>query len=687
MQLEPLRRTATGHSRARTRFGSLLVAIFLAGFCIFLWLNPQPMDLGLQRQAMVKPGKGETANAPEFPPDLEWLNTDRSLRLKDLRGKVILLDFWTYCCINCMHVIPDLKRLERKYDEELVVIGVHSAKFTTEQETENIRQAILRYEIVHPVVNDSDMTIWQEYGVRAWPTLVLIDPAGKIAGRLSGEGVYNALDKAIAGLIEEFETRGELDRTPLDLKLERESAPAMFLAFPGKLLADAASRRLFIADSNHNRIVVVSLDDQSIRDIVGSGEAGLKDGGFEEAQFDHPQGMALDGSDLYLADTENHAIRRVDFDTRTVETVAGTGKQARRFNVAGPGKTTPLNSPWDLAIDGGGLYIAMAGSHQLWRMDLETREVAPYAGSGREARIDGPLRRAALAQPSGLATDGRKLYFADSEVSSIRSADLDPSGKVETIVGGDLFEFGDVDGVGLKARLQHPLGVAFNNGALYVADTYNNKIRRIALADQSIEAFLGTGEAGHEDGREATFDEPGGLSVADGKLYIADTNNHAIRVADLETRRVDTLQIRERAEPSTSEVSEADEEAAPLPAASVRPGKGVLTVAVDLPAGYKFNAEAPTRVVVHSADKAILSFAGGDEQSFKRPDFPLTIPVRTVAGGTEVRIELTLYYCEKEDANFCFFKEARLVLPVKVEAAAGSNELEVSYSVPDPRAP
>ncbi len=483
-----------------------------------------------------------TVRAPEFPREMEWLNTAGPLRMADLRGKVVLLDFWTYCCINCMQVIPDLKRLEAKYPRELVVIGVHSAKFTTEREAENIRQAILRYKVAHPVVNDDQMRIWREYGVRAWPTQALIDPAGKVVAFRSGEGVFDAFDGPIAALIGAFGAAGRLDRTPLRLRPERqEDSP---LSFPGKVLADEAGGRLFVADSGHHRIVVASLADGAVLEIIGSGRAGLADGTFSEAAFRNPQGMALVGPKLYVADTDNHAIRLADLKERTVTTVARAAPQAPPFDATAPGAARGFRSPWALVAHGGGLYIAMAGSHQLWRMDLATGRATPYAGSGWEARVDGELAQAALAQPSGITTDGEKLYFADSEVSSIRSADLDPAGQVRTIVGGDLFDFGDVDGVGLAARLQHPLGVAYRDGALYVADTYNNKIKRVSLAHRSIRTFLGSGSPGKADGLKPTFDEPAGVSIAGKKLYIADTNNHIIRVADLATGRTATLTLK-----------------------------------------------------------------------------------------------------------------------------------------------
>lgn len=621
-------------------------------------------------------------NAPDFPEGMQWLNTDKPISLRDLRGKVVILDFWTYCCINCIHVIPDLKKLEKKYPNELVVIGVHSAKFNGERDTDNIRQAVLRYEIEHPVVNDWQMEIWQQYSVRAWPTLMLIDPAGKVVGYVSGEGIYEPFDKLISKLIQQFDARGQIDRRPFKLKLERNSVPASMLAFPGKVLADEKSRQLFIADSNHNRIVVLSLDDNEVKEVIGTGEIGMTDGAFESATFNHPQGMALDGRTLYVADTENHAIRAIDFDKRTVVTIAGTGKQASRIDqLGGQGKQTELNSPWDLVLHEGMLYIAMAGPHQLWKMNPKTGGVVPYAGSGRENIIDGPLDSAALAQPSGITSDGSKLYFADSEVSAIRSADLDPKGNVETIVGKGLFEFGDRDGKAGEVRLQHPLGVVYHEGSLYVADTYNNKIKRISPKDLSSQTFVGTGEEGLDDGGRATFDEPAGVSVAFGKLYIADTNNHAIRVADLKTKRVETLQIkgleklrlRMREKQFMGEVIEAAQQ-------TIEPGEATLKLQLELPAGYKLNALAPSAVAVVPAQKQIVGLKD-EAENIRSPKFPLTIPVKTVEGETTIEARYVIYYCESAKESLCFIKEAKITLPIKVKKGAGNRSISATYKL------
>lgn len=617
-----------------------------------------------------------SVNAPEFPEGLEWLNTDRPLRLKDLRGKIVVIDFWTYCCVNCMHIIPDLKRLEKKYPNELVVIGVHSAKFTTEKESENIRQAILRYRIEHPVVNDRDMEVWSLYGARAWPTVVLIDPNGKVAGAMSGEGIYEPFDRAIQELIAKHDPPGEIDRTPLNLKLEREKAPRGILEFPGKVLADERSGQLFIADSGNNRIVVVSLKDGALKEVIGSGEEGYKDGSFEEAQFRHPQGMAYDGKVLYVADTENHAIRLVDFGERRVTTIAGTGRQARFWSEDGKARETDLSSPWDVVLVGDALYIAMAGIHQLWRLDLRKNVAEPYAGSGREARFDSYLPEAALAQPSGITTDGKRLYFADSESSSLRAADLNPSGRVETLVGGDLFDFGDIDGEGRRARLQHPLGVVYHDGSIYVADTYNNKIKRYDLSTGRIETFLGDGTAGLRDGDRPTFDEPGGLSIAGGKLYIADTNNHAIRVADLKTKRVETLTIRglEKLRPPQALIRP---DAIQVQAQRVSPGDVELVLNLVLPDGYKVNPLATSRLRVQASPATAVN--GLPKEGFTISALPLRIPLKVQADG-ELLLDAEIYYCQSGKEALCYFKQLRWRIPLKVDAN-GARQVTVEYTL------
>jgi DNA-binding beta-propeller fold protein YncE len=482
-------------------------------------------------------------NAPDFPADVEWLNTPGPLALADFSGKLLLLDFWTYCCINCMHIIPALRRLERHFPEELAVVGVHTAKFDQERATENIRQAIMRYGVSHPVINDAGMSVWQAYTVRAWPTLMFVDPTSKVIGRIEGELTYEEGVELIGGMLAEFKAAGTLKPSPS--VTDPLVAPIDILSFPGKILADPENERLFIADSGHNRILVTDLDG-TIQTVIGSGDEGLADGLLEGAQFNRPQGMALSGEALYIADTENHAIRVVDLEVGTVETVAGTGRKGVGHVEGGAGLETDLRSPWDLALVGRNLHIAMAGNHQIWTLNLDTNVVQATVGTGAENIVDGPPEEALLAQPSGIAADEDDvLYFADSETSSVRKADIISAHEVTTLVGSGLFDFGDIDGDCEAARFQHPLGVDVEAGVVYVADTYNNKIKRITIDSGEVSSIAGSGDAGRKDGpvQQASFYEPGGLSVGNGLIYVADTNNNAVRSIDPAAGMVATLVV------------------------------------------------------------------------------------------------------------------------------------------------
>ena len=612
--------------------------------------------------------------APEITGGRGWLNTDKPLSIAALKGKVVLLDFWTYGCINCIHIIPDLKKLEAKYANQLVVIGIHSAKFQNEKETENIRRIILRYEIEHPVYNDSEYAVWQSYGVRAWPTQVLIDPAGYVIGGVSGEGNYDVIDQAIAKTIEDFRKKGELNEQPLKLVLERAKIGELPLAFPGKIITDAD--RLFIADSNHNRIVVTKLDGTLV-DTIGTGDTGATDGAFDKATFYRPQGLALAGDSLYVADTENHLIRRVDLKSRTVETIAGTGEQSHDYFKTGPARTVALSSPWDLQLVGRVLYIAMAGPHQIWKLDLDKNEVSTFAGSGREARLDGPLDKAGFAQPSGIATNGKTLYVADSESNIIRAINID-EGSVKTLAGGDLFEFGDVDGTGDDVRLQHPLGLITYGDKLLIADTYNHKIKELDPKQEKVTSLFGTGKPGQSDGTSPSFYEPGGLALANGNLYVADTNNHAIRVIDLKTKRASTLRINGLT-PPTRNMQALETAAGPnaeeikVPAQKLRTGAtGELQINVELPAGYHLNPLAPQRYKVSVDGKSLTVDEKVAAKSAKDLKLPILVPLSPgAAGSASLRAQVTLFYCREDNTGTCRIKT--LVWQVPVEVTSDSN--------------
>lgn len=679
--------------------------------------------------------------APEFPKDMTWLNTGGPLEMRDLKGKFVLLDFWTFCCINCMHILPELKKLEEAYPNELVVIGVHSAKFDNEKDSQNIADAVLRYEIVHPVVNDSEHRIWNSYQVQSWPSLRLVDPEGNWVAEHSGEITFEQLDAFLKQVLPYYRQKRLLDETPLRFDLLAHQQPATPLRYPGKVLADEAGNRLFIADSNHNRIVITTLAGKLL-ETIGSGTSGRGDGNFATAAFNHPQGMALDGQTLYVADTENHLLRKIDLAKKQVTTIAGTGDQARspwpglerldRFDAppkrwVGPTAKTALNSPWALWVHERDLYIAMAGPHQIWKMPLDESEIGPYAGNGREDIVDGPLLPdqpydvgfASFAQPSGLTSDGQWLYVADSEGSSIRAVPFDASQKVRTIVGtaklpyARLFTFGDVDGRGLATiartadggiardetgepriegvRLQHALGVTYHDGRIFVADTYNNKLKVVDAKTGETRTLAGTGEPGHDDAT-ATFDEPAGLSFASGKLYVADTNNHLIRTVDVASGQVNTLQIAGLAAPAPPKAVKkptfSGATQVPIAASTVKALDGAvhLTVELELPKGWKINSLAPMGYLLEAVgnsgpvdrSKLVEKLTKLENPVAK---FDISVPV-TSGGQDTIRVSLNYFYCADE-SGICKVGSVVFTVPVTVRDDAAQDAVGLRYKVPD----
>lgn len=663
---------------------------------------------------MTPPPFPDAQPAPPLSGGVSWINTAGPIDLEDLRGKFVVLDFWTYCCINCIHILPELKKLERAYPNEVVVIGVHSAKFDTEEETDNILEAVKRYEIEHPVINDANHTVWNRFGAQSWPTICVIDPEGKLIVRESGEIPFEAFDQFFKRALPYYRENKLLDPSPLHFDLAAAQAKQTPLRYPGKILADEAGARLFISDSNHNRIVIAGLDGQ-LRDVIGSGAIGKQDGDYAQAQFDHPQGMALVGETLYVADTENHLIRRVDLETKLVSTIAGIGRQSRGWyhDLAPPdwradAKTTALNSPWAVWPHDGWLYIAMAGSHQIWRLKLGGSEIELYAGNGREDIVDGDLRpeepfaagASSFAQPSGLVGDDKWLYVADSEGSSIRAVPFDSGDRVKTVIGtahlpqARLFTFGDVDGESPDARLQHVLGVTLADGKLYVADTYNHKIKLIDPAAQTSMTFAGDGEPGSTNS-PARFHEPCGLSAASGKLFVADTNNHLIRVIDLKSREVSTLEIAGLKPPAPRqpepEADFANARQVMADAIALRPvdGRITLQLAPSLPLGYKINPLAPLVYRVDAAGDAgpVEASVRGKSIRVEAKELPVNValPVTGDSGATTLKVGLTYYYCTTKPGGLC--KMASVVWTVPVTIEAGAERDTATLSEPEPASP
>jgi thiol-disulfide isomerase/thioredoxin len=620
-----------------------------------------------------------------------WINSG-PITLEQLKGKIVLLDFWTFCCINCHHVLPDLAKLEDKYKNELVVIGVHTAKFDAEKDTENIRRKVREYRIKHPVINDANQVLWNRFGVSSWPTLLLIDPTGRYVGRVPGEGHYVELDEEIGKLVEIHKANGDLDLTPLKFTPEMDRPSTGPLLFPGKVLADSARNRLFIADTGHNRIVQTDLEGGSAV-VIGNGAEGFVDGDYARAQFNRPQGMCLDGETLYVADTENHAIRAVKLKEGKVSTVAGVGTQnARIFAPGNSGRasTTQLCSPWDLIQLSGdkAIYVAMAGPHQIWKLDVEADKITVFAGSGYENIEDGPTGSARFAQPSGLATDGQNIFVADSEVSGIRVITNIQRGNpvVRTIAGRGLFIFGDQDGIGQSVRLQHCLGLAYGNDFLFIADTYNNRIKVCNPQKRAIKVLVGSHTAGDSD-KPPKFYEPGGLSFADMHLYVADTNNHKIKVVDIKTEAVKTVALEGLSPPAPSHRRPSFPNAKTIDMAAVEAAAAkslTLAVSLPLPKGFKLNEEVPLPYVIETPMKTGVLSADVPETGAKisppatrfKIDVPLAEPAQ-VGQSIDLRLSLSAFVCN-ENSSLCQIRSYICNIPVKFTDSGKSEPIAVT---------
>ena len=426
-------------------------------------------------------------------------------------------------------MLPQLRELEERFADVIAVVGVHSGKYIAERDTPRIRDASIRLGATHPVLNDRQFRVWRAYAVRAWPTLVAIDPRGSVVGMSAGEFTADAVTPFIERVVAAARADGSLREGPLHFPIEAASAAPGELAFPGKVAVEGD--RIAVADSGHHRVLVGRLEQDGTRmrveRVVGSGSEGLADG--SRAAFRYPQGLAFDGDVLYVADAGNHAVRAVDLSSGSVRTIAGTGAQLRTTRDLASGA---LSSPWDLALAGDTLHVAMAGNHQLWSIDLRTGAASHRTGSGAEELHDGSHAAAALALTMGLALAGDVLLAADAESSAVREVDLDLAGGVRTIVGTGVFDFGDVDGTGDAVRLQHPQGIAVApDGRVIVCDSYNDSLRWLDRAERRITTWV------------RGLHEPGGVAVGARGAYVADTNAHRIVLAEWSSGDVQPVAI------------------------------------------------------------------------------------------------------------------------------------------------
>jgi thiol-disulfide isomerase/thioredoxin len=523
--------------------------------------------------------------APELTGKGGWLNTGgQQYTLADLRGRIVILDFWTFCCINCLHVLDELRELEEKHRDTVVVIGVHSPKFVHEAEHQAVVDAVERYGVEHPVLDDPELATWKQYAVRAWPTLVVIDPEGYVVAQHAGEGHAHAIERLVAELEAEHEAKGTLRRGDGPY-VPPEPEPTV-LRFPGKALL-LPSGTFLVSDTTRHQLVELAGDGESVVRRIGSGTRGFVDGPSDTAAFNEPQGLALlDDGSVVVADTVNHALRRLELTTGEVTTLAGTGRQWWQGSpTSGPAREVDLSSPWDVALWQGKVWIAMAGVHQLWAYDPDEGTVAVAAGTTNEGLVDGPGTEAWFAQPSGLAATPDRLWLADSETSALRW--VDPDGSVHTAVGTGLFDFGHRDGSAGQALLQHPLGVtALPDGSVAVADTYNHALRRYDPATGEVTTLA------------TDLREPSDAVLVGDDIVVVESARHRLTRLRLPEEAVKVPEVAHRTQREATEVA---------------PGRLRLDVIFQAPAGQKLDIRygPSTRLLVSATPPELLRSGEG----------------------------------------------------------------------------
>ncbi|MFJ4775358.1 NHL domain-containing thioredoxin family protein [Streptomyces sp. NPDC088762] len=596
---------------------------------------PAPTPAPAPRRARVR--------APELIGKGGWLNTGgKDLTLADLRGRITILDFWTFCCINCLHVLDELRELEEKHRDTVVIIGVHSPKFVHEAEHAAVVDAVERYEVHHPVLDDPELATWKQYAVRAWPTLVVIDPEGYVVAQHAGEGHAHAIARLVEELEAEHEAKGTLRRG--DGPYVAPQPVATDLRFPGKALP-LPSGNFLVSDSTRHQLVELAADGESVVRRIGSGERG-----FTAQSFSEPQGLALlpDGR-VVVADTVNHALRTYDPATGAVETVAGTGRQWWQGSpTAGPALDVDLSSPWDVAWWQGRVWIAMAGVHQLWTWDPEAGTVQVAAGTTNEGLHDGPAAEAWFAQPSGLAAAGDRLWIADSETSALRYVEDTPEGYViRTAVGTGLFDFGHRDGEAGQALLQHPLGVtALPDGSVAVCDTYNHALRRFDPATGQVTTLA------------TDLREPSDAVLAGDDIVVVESARHRLTRLRLPEEAVRVDAVAHRTQRAATEVA---------------PGTLRLDVVFRAPAGQKLDDRygPSTRLLVSSTPPGLLAAGEG-------PGTDLFRELVLADGVTEgvLHVSAMAASCDDDPDNeypACHVHQQDWGVPVKVTAAGAAR--------------
>ena len=466
--------------------------------------------------------------APELSDRLEWVNAER-IRLGECTGRVVVLAFFNQASAYCHTLLETLHHLALKHPQRLQVIGLHVPKYPFERDGARVAEGISRLGIRFPVASDTDYIAWQHYGIHGWPSLALIDANGRLRQVLAGDVNAQLIEDTLQPLLDDAPS--PLDDTRASISGRRESG-SRTLHHPAGIAI--GPERMYIADAGHHQVLECNLHGRVLT-RYGTGHAELVDGGPDECAFDAPHGLLLHREALYVADTGNHALRRINLRTGQVETLAGNGRpgtlEGQRIDTP---REASLNRPWGLALDGERLYISLAGLNQVWAWEMASGALVHVAGSGQFGHGDGHARSARMAHPAGLAALQNTLYIVESGSATLRRLSFN-DGQLRTLVGSGVFEFGHEDGPRERASLSCPQGLALqvDSPVLWLADAGNDRLRTLRLGGGSV----ATARIEH------TLNRPQAIASGEGAVWLVNTDAHQVLRMDLATGEVDEVEV------------------------------------------------------------------------------------------------------------------------------------------------
>lgn len=624
-----------------------------------------------------------TFPASEFPNDLEWFNTRTPLKLDNFRGNILILFFWTGSNLKSIDILEKINSFESENREKIKFLAVHTPRFSGESNPEYVRNLLIKNHIDTLTIQDPKFLLWRTYGINTWNSLLLISEEGRVIGRFSVDRTLLRVDPIFEKLFNlELEGSSGLDSSEPQRNLERNGLPDTILSYPEKIVIDENGKNLYVSDSNHHRILVINRETGYIQETIGSGFRGFENGSYSQSTFNYPMGLSINGNNLYVVDRNNHSLRKVDLEKKIVTLFSGTGKKGDEVVHNSIAPVTSFSYPTDLSREGTLLYLSNTGFNQFLKIDTISGKIESLFPQNKEVKV-----LPEFFSKMGLYQIGNTIYFTDGGTSALKSISSDVYSKTKILVGNKKGEYGDLDGDSTLAKLQFPKSVFAKNGKVYISDTLNHKIKVFDTVTKTVKTLAGTGRIGSKNGpaTQSSFHEPNGIYLYKDDLYVADTNNHCIRVINLPEQRTGTLNL--RAEPEFFQ--DFKKKITPLeltiPHKSLFLNKSLLGISlkIELDKRYEWDGNSPFYFKISSSDGNVLDFSGKETNHFENftgeTEF---FPGKIKEGSTEITIDGVVFFCSKEKSSLCFYKKFRTSTIVKL-SNKGDDRPIIKIKIPN----